>query len=57
MNNSENLYNLSSSSKKKSYSPLKVSRLGSLTQLTQGSVGGTDDGQGTMMVMQQPGQP
>jgi hypothetical protein len=55
MHKSEKLHNLSSNSKKKSYSPLKVSRLGSLSQLTQGSVGGTDDGQGTMMVMQQPG--
>ncbi len=41
---SENLHELTSNSKKKSYSPLKVSRLGDLTQLTQGSRGGNDDG-------------
>jgi len=38
---SVNLNNLSLDSKKKSYSPLKVSRLGSLTQLTQGNTTGS----------------
>jgi hypothetical protein len=42
------LPNLSLNSKKKSYFPLKVSRLGSLTQLTQGGTGSRDDGQNTM---------
>jgi hypothetical protein len=40
---SENFHELTSNSKKKSYSPLKVSMLGDLTQLTQGSRGGNDD--------------
>jgi hypothetical protein len=44
----ENLHNLSSNFKKKAYSPLKVLRLGSLTQLTLGSLGGNGDGQASM---------
>jgi hypothetical protein len=35
MNESNNLPDLSSNSKKKSYSAMKISRLGSLTDLTQ----------------------
>ena len=49
MHNSEQLYNLPSNLNKKSYSPLKVSRLGSLTQLTHGSIGPKSDAKGTQM--------
>lgn len=45
---SDILPNLSLNSNKKSYFPLKVSRLGSLTQLTQGGEGSRDDGQASM---------
>jgi len=45
---SGNLHNLPLNSRKKSYLPLKVSMLGSLTQLTQGNEGSRND-EGTGM--------
>ncbi len=44
----ENLHNVALNSNKKPYSSLKISRLGSLTQLTQGGTGSLEDGSGNM---------
>jgi hypothetical protein len=54
MNESNNLPDLPSNSKKKSYSAMKVSRLGSLSDLTQRrNVGAYGDA--TQMQMEAPG--
>lgn len=47
MNESQEMHN-SHSDTKRSYSPLKVSKLGNLNQLTQGSLGAMGDGMGGM---------
>jgi hypothetical protein len=44
MHESNRLHRVSSNSKKKSYSTLKVSMLGNLAELTQGQTGSQNDG-------------